>query len=173
MFAFLNEWIAFVHLTKYTYSVLKQVVCVVWHKAASTPRTVVQLYSPGCANAHFMRHWASPHGISIGSAVLAGHPPVQHTYTQTTLRVTCVQRPHLRVSFVQRSPIFYLSSNSFIPVLKPSFFPNHSDRSLPFLLPDWLHGFHGLFTDTSEHIRFFCFPVFLFSTFLVWFSAVD
>jgi len=25
----------------------------------------------------------------------------------------------------------------------------------PFLLQDWLHGFPGLFTDTSEHIRLF------------------
>ena len=30
-------------------------------------------------------------------------------------------------------------------------------RSLPFLLQDLLHGFRGLFTDTSEHIRFFTF----------------
>jgi len=29
---------------------------------------------------------------------------------------------------------------------------------------DWLHGFPGLFTDTSEHICFY-FLVFLFSTF--------
>ena len=31
---------------------------------------------------------------------------------------------------------------------------------------DWLHGFPGLFTDTSEHIRFY-FVVFLFSTIVV------
>ena len=32
----------------------------------------------------------------------------------------------------------------------------------------------GLFTDTSEHIRFFCFLVSLFSTFFsFWFRAVD
>ena len=28
-----------------------------------------------------------------------------------------------------------------------------SHRSLPFRLQYWLHGFPGLFTDTSEHIR--------------------
>ena len=45
--------------------------------------------------------------------------------------------------------------HSFIPGLKPSFSPNPSHCSLPFLLQDWLRGFPGLFTDTSEHIRFF------------------
>ena len=44
--------------------------------------------------------------------------------------------------------------------LKPSFSANPSHRSLPFLLPDWLYGFPGLFTATSEHVRFcfFSFP---------------
>ena len=55
--------------------------------------------------------------------------------------------------------------NSFISGLKPSFSANNSHRSLPFLFPDWLHGFPGLFTATSEHIRFFRFYFFLFSTF--------
>ena len=32
---------------------------------------------------------------------------------------------------------------------------NPSHRSLPFLLQDWLHGFPGLFTDTSQHTRFY------------------
>jgi len=53
---------------------------------------------------------------------------------------------------------------SFIPGLKPSFSANHSHYSLPCLPPDWLDGFPGLFTNTSEHIRFY-FSVFLFSTF--------
>ena len=35
-------------------------------------------------------------------------------------------------------------------------------RSLPFLLPDWLHGFPGLFTDISV---FYLLVFFLFSTF--------
>ena len=49
--------------------------------------------------------------------------------------------------------------------VKPSSFSaSPSRRSLPFLLQDWLHGFRRLFTDTSEHIRFY-FLVFLFSTF--------
>ena len=47
--------------------------------------------------------------------------------------------------------------HSFFPGLKPSFCANHSHRSLPFHLQDWLHGFPGLFTDTSEHIHFFIF----------------
>ena len=55
--------------------------------------------------------------------------------------------------------------HSFIPA---SFSANSSHRSLPFLLQDRLHGFPGLFTDTSEHIRFFYFVVlFLFFHFLV------
>ena len=53
----------------------------------------------------------------------------------------------------------------FIPGLKPSFSANPFHRSLPFLLQDWLHGFPGLFTDTSEHIRFLLFSFFLFSTY--------
>ena len=40
-----------------------------------------------------------------------------------------------------------------------------SHRILPFLLRDWLHGFLGLFTDTSKHIRFYFFLVFCYSLF--------
>jgi len=47
-------------------------------------------------------------------------------------------------------------THSFIPGLKPSFSANPSHRSLPILLQDRLHG---LFTDTSEHIRFFLFSL--------------
>ena len=39
--------------------------------------------------------------------------------------------------------------------------PNPSHHSLPVLLQDWLHGFPGLFTDTSEHIRFLLFSFYL------------
>ena len=62
--------------------------------------------------------------------------------------------------------------HSFIPGLKLSFSVNPSHRSLPFLLQDWLLGFPGLFTDTSdEHIHFL---LFLFSHFLlVVYSVVD
>ena len=31
----------------------------------------------------------------------------------------------------------------------------HGSSVQRFLFPDWLHGFPGLFTDTSEHIRLF------------------
>ena len=61
--------------------------------------------------------------------------------------------------------------HSFIPA---SFSANSSHRSLPFLLQDRLHGFPGLFTDTSEHIRFY-FVVFssVFPLFSCWFRTVD
>jgi len=54
--------------------------------------------------------------------------------------------------------------------LKPSYSAIPRHRSLPFLLQDWVQGFPRLFTDTSEHIRFYCFfsPLFRF-----WFCAVD
>ena len=68
--------------------------------------------------------------------------------------------------------IIIIPSPPFIPGLKPSFSANPSRRSLPFLLQDWLHGFPGLFLDTSEHICFLLFS-FLFSTFTCWFHAVD
>ena len=48
--------------------------------------------------------------------------------------------------------------------LKTFFSANPSHRTPPFLLQDWLHVFPGLFTDTSEHTRFFTFYLFLFST---------
>ena len=46
------------------------------------------------------------------------------------------------------------------------------DRRLPFLLQDWLHGFPGLFTDTSEHIRFLL-SFSVFPLFSCWFREVD
>jgi len=61
--------------------------------------------------------------------------------------------------------------HSFTPGIKPSFSANPSHRSLPFLLPDWRHGFPGLFTDTSECMFFSL--VFIFPRFSCWFHAVD
>jgi len=55
--------------------------------------------------------------------------------------------------------------HSFIPGLNLPFYANPAHHSLSFLLHDLLHQFPGLFTDTSEHIRFFYFLV--FSAFLV------
>ena len=49
-----------------------------------------------------------------------------------------------------------------MPALKSSFSANLSHRSLPFLLQDGLHGFLGLFIDTSEHICFLLYSFFLF-----------
>ena len=46
------------------------------------------------------------------------------------------------------------------PCLIPSFSANPSQRSHVFLLQEWLHGLPSLFTDISEHIRFY-FLVFL------------
>jgi len=70
----------------------------------------------------------------------AKHSTVPESYT-------VVMSPTLIIISIQ-SP-----SQSFNPGLKPSFFsasPSHRSR------PD-IHGFPGLFTDTSEHIRFFYF----------------
>ena len=57
--------------------------------------------------------------------------------------------------------------HSFITGLKPSFSANPFHRSLPFFIQDWLHGFPRLFTDISEHVRFYFFIFFSFSPFLV------
>ena len=64
----------------------------------------------------------------------------------------------LRVSLLPSVPSTHHSyssrHHSFIPGL-----------NLPFLLQDWLHGFPGLFTDTSEHIHFLVFSFSLFHFF--------
>ena len=44
-----------------------------------------------------------------------------------------------------------------------------TERLIEWLI-DWIHGFPGLFTDTSEHIRFY-FLVLLFFHFLVFGSV--
>ena len=65
---------------------------------------------------------------------------------------------------------YYYSINphhSFIPGLKTFFSANPSQCSLPFLLQDWLHRFPGLFTNTSEHIRFLLFSFSGFFSILV------
>jgi len=53
-------------------------------------------------------------------------------------------------------------SHPFTPDLRRSFSANPSHHSLPFLLQNWLHGFPGLFTATSEHISFLLFIFFNF-----------
>jgi len=66
----------------------------------------------------------------------------------------------------------YYYQYSIIPSLFQSRLKtNPSHRSLPFLLQDWLRGFPGLFTDTSEHICFY-FLVFLFYTFYLFVPLV-
>ena len=83
-----------------------------------------------------------------------------------------LHHPVLWVAFPPSVPSIHHSHHpslpySFIPGLNPSFSANPSHRSLPFLLPDWLHRFPGLFTATLEHIRFllFSFSVFHFLVF--------
>jgi len=76
------------------------------------------------------------------------------------------QHPELQRRLVAESLCHEIGENhpsphSFIPGLKLSFSANSSQRSLPFLLHDWLDGFPRLFTDTSELIRFY-FLLFLF-----------
>ena len=61
---------------------------------------------------------------------------------------------------VHNQPLWHHSHHpsplhSSTPGLKLSFSTNLSHHSLPFLLLDWLHRFPGLFTNTSEHIRFY------------------
>ena len=49
--------------------------------------------------------------------------------------------------------------------LRPPFSANPSHRNLLFRLHDWLRGFPGLFTDTSEHINpFLLFTFYFFPT---------
>ena len=67
-----------------------------------------------------------------------------------------LHRFHRLATFHHPSPL-----HSFIPGLKLSYSATPSHRSLPFLLQDWLHGFPRLFSDTSQHIRFY-FLVFVF-----------
>ena len=89
------------------------------------------------------------------------HALISPILPHPVLRVALPPSVPLTHHFHHPSPLY-----SFTPGLKPSFSANPSHCSLPFLLPDRLHGFPRLFTDTSEHIRFY-FVVFLFSTF--WF----
>jgi len=68
--------------------------------------------------------------------------------------------PFLWVAFPPSAPLTHHSHypsplHSSTPGLKLSFSTSLSHNSLPFLLLDWLHGFPGLLTDTSEHIRFY------------------
>ena len=51
------------------------------------------------------------------------------------------------------SSIIHSLFHSRLKALKPSVSANPSNRSLPFLLPDWLHGLPGLFTDIYWYCR--------------------
>ena len=91
--------------------------------------------------------------LPLVSRINSRLPSVNHALISPVLT-----HPVLRVALLLSVPSTHQfhhpsSFHSFIPVLKP-FSTNPSDHSLPFLLPDWLHGFSGLFTDTCEHIVF-------------------
>ena len=69
---------------------------------------------------------------------------------------------------VRRLTTLISSIIPFIPGSKPFFSANPSHRYLPFLLQDWLHRFPRLmFTDTSEHIRFYFLVLFFHFLFSV------
>ena len=70
---------------------------------------------------------------------------------------SCNQRERHRISTIARVNMRTLIVQHLGFLQYPSFSANHSHRSLHFLLHDWLHGFPGLFTDASEHIRFLFF----------------
>ena len=64
-------------------------------------------------------------------------------------------------------------THSFIPGLILPFLQILTTAAFPFLLEDWLHRFPGLFTDTSEHVRFLLFSFFCFPFCSFWFHVAD
>jgi len=69
---------------------------------------------------------------------------------------------------------YSITPRSFSPGLKPSFSANPSHHSPSFSssgLTTWIP--RGLFTDTSEHIRFLLFSFSVFPLFSCWFRAAD
>jgi len=62
-----------------------------------------------------------------------------------------------------RANEMFLVKKTLVSALLVSWKPFPPQPSF-FVLQDWLHGFPGLFTDTSEHIRLFFKTFFLFST---------
>jgi len=110
-----------------------------------------------------VQHWSKTHSFRT-------------PYTSATFKV----KQHLTVlcgRYAANIYVYYyyysVTPRCFIPGLKPSFSANPSHRSLHFLLQDWLHRFPGLFTDTSEHIRFLLFSFSVSPLFSCWFRAVD
>ena len=79
--------------------------------------------------------------------------------------------PYIAIFKAQYTPAFIhaITPSLFHSGLKSSFSANPSHRSLPFLLRRHflLHGFLGLLTDTSEHIRFLLFSFSVFHFFVV------
>jgi len=100
---------------------------------------------------------------SLSCTPLLSVPSVNHE-----LIFPILHHPVIWVAFPPSVPSTHhfrhrLPLHSFTPGLELSFSANPSHHSLPFLLPDWFHGFPRLFTKTSEHICFYIL-VFLFST---------
>jgi len=71
-----------------------------------------------------------------------------------------------------RSIAARLHHSPFHSRLETFFSADPPHRCLPFLLQNWLHGFPGLFTDTSELIRFYFLVFFFPPLFSWWFRAV-
>jgi len=90
-------------------------------------------------------NWAIPHQATLNTmfSIFSSNSDSPSPLSGTS-SIGTVDCDHSR----QPSP-----PHSFIQGLKPAFAANPSHRSLHFILQDWLHGFSGLFTDTSEHFR--------------------
>ena len=95
--------------------------------------------------------WCHCHSLSLASRLPSVNP---------ALISPILPHPFFWVAFPPLFPSPHHSHHpsplhSSTPGLKLSFSTNLSHHSQPFLLLDWLHGFLGLFTDTSEHICFY------------------
>ena len=102
------------------------------------------------------------HRLQYASPRVWSQLPASIRQPRTNLSNSDLPSPMSGSSFISsiNSPVSPLIYRSFFQGLKLSFSANSSHRSLPFLLPGWLHGFPGLLTDTSEHIRYFTFYFF-------------
>jgi len=77
------------------------------------------------------------------------------------------------LTFILSSSSIPLPPHCFIPGLKTFLFCKSSHRSLPFFSRTDCTDSPGLFTDTSEHIRFLLVSFSVFHFLVVGFRAVD
>jgi len=126
-----------------------------------------KVMSECCEEAERWRGYADirvDYAANIYTYITSIPSPLAGFMTHVTCRLTAKNRDSLRNATLGNRVLGYLftrTSHSFIPGLKPSFSANPSHRSLPFHLRDWLHGFPGLFTDSSENNCFFTLSFFL------------